>query len=104
MAWKLVATQHAIDRIQYAALRNDQAYIEALVQIETYVLRGGPQSWAEAVVWRELTRRYPADVWAIQTELDPARAAGFLPPNAGPATKPKESARERALAKWGLEP
>lgn len=104
MAWQLIATQYAIDRIQQAALTNDQAYIEALVKIESYVQKGGPQSWNEAVAWRELCRRYPADVWAIQTELDPAKAARLQQPNPRPAPRPRESAHERALAKWGLKP
>lgn len=97
MAWQLVATQYAIDRIQRAALTNDQAYIEALVQIEAYVLKGGPQSWNEAVAWRELSRRYPAEVWAIQSELDPDRLPLSQP------TAPKASAQERAMVKWGLK-
>lgn len=98
MSWRQVATQYVIDRIQRAALTNDQAYIDALVLIEAYVLRGGPQSWNEAVRWRELCRRYPSDVWAIEAEIDPAKAPRSQPL----APKPRESAQERANAKWGL--
>lgn len=115
VTWQEVATQYVIDRIQGANYDTDREYIRALVKIEAYVLRGGPQSFAEAVVWRELCRRYPGDVSRIQKELNPQNATdptrfeqrerrpdGAHPAKADPPVR--ASAKERAWAKWSNQP
>lgn len=116
MPWQEVTTQYVIDRIEDADFDTDPAYIHALLQIEAYLLRGGPQSFAEGIAWRELCRRYPADVRQIQQELRPVSGKALKGRTAAQAKESRwesrlrsirgarESAEQRAWAKWGGRP
>lgn len=120
MTWQKVATQYVIERIQASNYDADRAYIQALVQIEAYIQRGGPKSLAEGLVWRDLCQRYPQDVQQIQQELAPACAIDltrFQQRKAAAKAQEsrwqhrlvarrtvRQSAAERAWAKWGGRP
>lgn len=86
MSWNVVATQYVIDRLQQVNLATDRPYIDALVKIEAYVLQGGPKSFSEALAFRALCDRYPKDAQQIVSEIK------------------RQSAKERARAKWGSNP
>ncbi|MEA4882437.1 MAG: hypothetical protein VB144_02035 [Clostridia bacterium] len=66
--WDDIKTRFVRDRLAETAWE-DRMYIGKLMVIESFVERGGPHAWAEAMVHHSLKEQFPLEIECISKEI-----------------------------------